>query len=120
MNKAKLGSLGEDYAVSYLKNKNYEVIARNWRFKHLEIDIIALYKEELVFIEVKTRTGDSFCDPIDSITTKKKYNLARAAKAYIEFHQYNQDIRFDILLIVCQSDFKIKKIEHIEDAFWFQ
>lgn len=117
--KAGLGREGENRAANYLIQNNYQIIERNWRFKHLEIDIIAKCEDTLVFVEVKTRSSQTFCDPIESITSKKKYNLARAAQAYMQFVNYNQEIRFDIILIVSNSQKNTYEIEHIEDAFWF-
>ena len=51
------GFLGENIGAAYLQEKGYEILARNWRYKHLEIDLIASYNGHLHIVEVKTRTS---------------------------------------------------------------
>ena len=58
-----LGLYGEKLATDFLKSKGYRVIATNYRYKHAEVDIIAIAEDLLVFIEVKTRSGDKYGEP---------------------------------------------------------
>jgi len=110
-----LGKRGEELAVQYLTEKGYEILERNWRNKHKEIDIIAKDKEELVIVEVKTRQNDEHGEPNLAVTRQKQIRLIYAANAYI--FKYNLDIntRFDIISIVFKDGNPV--IEHIEDAF---
>ncbi len=68
------GKLGEDIACKYLEDNGYKILERNKTFSRFcEIDIIALLKNTLVFVEVKTRKNDNFGSPLEAIT-KSKYN----------------------------------------------
>ena len=64
------GSKGENMAVNYLVAHGYDIVERNWRMNHLELDIVARKGNRLVFVEVKTRTIPGF-DPLDAITHKR-------------------------------------------------
>jgi len=78
------GQLGEEIAVSFLKQHNFEIIERNYRSKRWgEIDIIAIDGDQLVFVEVKTRVGDQQTAAIESITTHKLQTLMRAGYFFL-------------------------------------
>jgi putative endonuclease len=72
-----IGKQGEEAALNYLQNIDYEIIETNWRFKHLEVDIIAKHKEYIVFIEVKARSINFFSEPEKAVTIKKQKNLVK-------------------------------------------
>ena len=110
-----LGKLGEDLAVSYLLNKGYQILDRNWRSGHKEIDIVALDGDTLVAVEVKTRKSDTFGEPDIAVGVMKQRMLTWAADAYVRYHNLNVDVRFDIISIVFSDTGH--HIEHIEDAF---
>ena len=110
-----LGKQGEDLAVKYLTNKGYEILERNWRNIHKEIDIIAKDKEELVVVEVKTRQNDEHGEPDHAVTRLKQIRLIYAANAYIFRNNLDINTRFDIISIVFNDGDPV--IEHIEDAF---
>ena len=114
---SKLGDDGELIAYNYLKKQNYQILERNWRHKHKEIDIIALIGGEICIIEVKTRSSD-YIPPKDSVTHKKQRNLIFAANEYIKQENIDLNVRFDIIEIILNS--KQKKITHIKDAFTAQ
>ena len=110
-----LGKRGEELATQYLTEKGYEILERNWRNKHKEIDIIAKDGECLVIVEVKTRQTDEYGDPDIAVTRQKQWRLISAANAYVFQNKLDIDARFDIISIVFHDDEPI--IEHIEDAF---
>lgn len=111
-----LGKAGEDAAVAYLERNDYAIRHRNWRRGHLEIDIVAVKENEIIFIEVKTRKGDEYGDPYEAVDMKKASNLMRAADTYIRLYELDNSIRFDILSITgSENNFKI---EHIKEAFY--
>ena len=110
-----LGKLGEELAVNYLIEKGYEILERNWRNKHKEIDIIAKDGGTLVIVEVKTRQNDGFMEPDMAVTRQKQMRLVYAANAYVFRNRLDLDIRFDIISIVFNQG--NPKIDHIEDAF---
>lgn len=116
------GKQGEDIAADYLENKNYRIVARNYRAGRGEIDLIAWENEHtpdktLVFVEVKTRSDERFGGPEGAIDAKKQENVVRAAGAYMESIGYEWIIRFDVIAIVLRQD-ALLELRHIEDAFF--
>ena len=109
------GKLGEELAVNYLTGKGYEILERNWRNRHKEIDIIAKDGNELVIVEVKARQSDEYGEPDIAVTKKKQRMLIDAANAYILARGLDVETRFDIVSIVFKGGEPV--IEHIEDAF---
>ena len=92
-----IGRLGETLACEYLLNNGYEIIKRNYNTKRGEIDIIARYKNALVFIEVKTRSNLNFGQPVEAITKKKQVHMLNTIKYYLyENHLYNTNIQIRI------------------------
>jgi putative endonuclease len=110
-----LGRSGENLASEYLIKNGYIILERNWVFDKAEIDIIAQKDEEIVFVEVKTRSGDYFGFPEEAVNNSKEENILRAADAYLEEKELDNEIRFDVIAII----FKAGKpeISHIIDAF---
>ena len=111
-----LGNKGEQAAAEYLAGKNYKILARNKRYGHLEIDIIAQYRDMIIFVEVKSRSGTYFEQPFQAVTIKKQKKIIKAANIYIEENEIDLEARFDIISIV-EKKGKFQ-IEHIEDAFY--
>lgn len=113
-----LGIWGEQHATNYLRDKGYEIIARNWRIGHRDIDIIARSPDNttVVFVEVKTRTNDVITKPEDAVNLKKIRNIGLAANAYVKQMNVVDMIRFDIITIVGNND-NNAQLEHIKDAF---
>lgn len=109
------GRDGENLAVDYLEGKGYQILERNWRSGHKEIDIIAMDGDEMVVVEVKSRKSLDFGDPDIAVGVMKQRMLIFAAEAYISYHNLDVEVRFDILSIVITPDGE--HIEHIEDAF---
>jgi len=111
-----LGKKGEEMAQKYLLKKGYKIVATNWRYIKDEIDIIANHDNFLVIVEVKTRRNDVFGEPEEAVTKKKQKFLVRAADAYVQQKNIQQEVRFDIVsVIVCGTKWQIT---HIEDAFY--
>ncbi len=96
-----LGKWGEEQAATWLKQQGYSIIARNWRHKHHEIDIIAHDGKKLHFIEVKVRRSTNMGYPEESVTKKKFNYLKKAADEYLYLHPEHKWIQYDILSIVC-------------------
>ena len=111
----KLGQIGEDLAVKYLAQKEYQVLARNYRYKRAEIDIIAKYQQKIIFIEVKARSGTQFGQPEEFVTPQKEALIQSAAENYLFENQLDAAIRFDIIAILKEKN--TYQIEHIIDAF---
>lgn len=115
--KKTLGFKGEQYARQFLQKKQYDILDENWVHDRAEIDLIAYYKNELIFIEVKTRSKKLFGNPEDFVDEVKEQNIIRAAEAYIELVDFKGSIRFDIIAIIFNHN-KVIEIKHIEDAFF--
>lgn len=111
-----LGKKGEELAINYLAKKGYRILNKNWRYQHLEIDIIAKDGDMLVFVEVKTRSTGFFGNPEDAISTQKIRRLVDAAEAYILITDSDLDSRFDVISILLHPN-KTPEIEHFDDAF---
>ena len=114
-NNQDFGKLGEDLAVEYLVNKGYQILERNWRTGHKEIDIIALDGNTLVAVEVKTRKSNTYGEPDIAVGLMKQKMLIWAADAYVRYKNLDVEVRFDIISIVITDTGE--HIEHIEDAF---
>jgi len=111
-----LGKKGEQEARRFLIAKGYTVLETNWRYEKAEIDLIARDQDELVIVEVKTRSTDAFGDPEEAVTPQKARHLIRAAEAYVDACGWDKDIRYDIVSILLKKN-KIV-IRHIVDAFY--
>ena len=112
-----LGALGEQFALEYLLEKNYQILETNWVCGHKEVDIIAKDGDTIVFVEVKTRHSKCLVDPEITVDSYKQRHLIWAANSYVNRYQYDNDVRFDIIAIIVNPNNE-KKIEHIEDAFY--
>lgn len=111
-----LGESGEESAKAYLVKKGYEILAANWRSGRAEVDIIARIGNDLVFVEVKTRSTSYFGFPEQAVSRKKQQQLQKAADAYIQENTVLSDIRFDVVAVLKQPGGV--EIHHIEDAFF--
>lgn len=111
-----LGKKGEMLAARYLLDKGYAILEYNWRYGHKEVDIIAMQRDVLVFVEVKSRATDAFGDAADAVTPAKISRLISAAEAYVQRKKIDLAVRFDIVTVV--GDSEPHTIEHIEDAFY--
>ena len=110
-----LGKIGEDLAAEYLINQGYQILERNWRSGHKEIDIIALKDDILAVVEVKTRTSEDYGDPDLAVGTMKEQMLVWAADSYVRYKNLDVDVRFDIISVILNE--REQRLEHIEDAF---
>ena len=108
--------IGEDLAVKFLEKKGYTIIERNFRRHYGEIDIIALFNQTLVFIEVKTRKTNKFGTPFEAITPWKLNEVIKTAIYYKSIHlKLPELLRVDAISICLKPDNKIDKIEHVEN-----
>lgn len=111
-----LGKLGEQLAEDFLVKKGYEILHRNWRHSHYEIDIIALKNKVLHFVEVKARSSKTFGMPEENVTKKKFRHLAQAADEFLYRNLQYKHIQFDILSINKNPDNTINYF-FIEDLY---
>lgn len=109
------GQKGEELAAQFLEKKGYQIVARNFRYKRAEVDIIAQQGNLLVFVEVKARSSTTFGYPEDFVDEKKAALIIAAAEYYINENNWEGMIRFDIISVMLQPRIGI---HHFEDAFY--
>lgn len=112
----KTGKEGEETALAWLRKSGYTILESNWRFRHLEIDIIAMEGDLLVAAEVKTRSTVAFGEPEIFVTKAKQKKLIRAINHYVEQKGMDNEIRFDIIAVV--SGGGTTSVKHIKEAFY--
>lgn len=110
-----LGAAGEQAAVEYLQKEDYLILERNYRAGKHEIDIIAFKDNEVVVIEVKTRSGNEVIEPEEAVNHRKRQMLIWAADNYVREHNRQEPVRFDIISIINGKNGK--EIRHLRDAF---
>ena len=93
------GNEGEELGAEHLLGKGYNILEKNWRHSHWEVDIIASKNNTLHFIEIKTRKSKKFGQPEDKVGKKKMENLINAAEQYLYLYPQWNRIQFDILSI---------------------
>ncbi len=114
--KGALGRRGEDAALDYLRGAGLQLVERNWRSGHLEIDLVMEDASSIRIIEVKTlQAGDGF-DPSENVTSDKRRKLIRAAKAFYASHPSQKEIKFDVVTVVFDWD-TLVEVTYIPDAF---
>ncbi len=112
-----LGRKGEELAKQHLEAVGYEILDENWRFGKAEVDLIAYLDKTIIFVEVKTRTGNAFGEPEDFVDAAKQALLVSAADEFIELMGFNGEARFDIIAILFDQQGNYR-LNHIQDAFW--
>ena len=115
MTNNELGEVGEDLAVDHIRQMGYSILARNYRFKKGEVDIICRNLNELVFVEVKTRQTNAFGEPYIAVSRVKQRQIIAVANQFIKENDLDLEVRFDVISIVHNS-FKTD-MQHISSAF---
>jgi putative endonuclease len=93
-----LGADGERAAETFLRRQRYAILARNYRCRAGEVDLIALDRFTVVFIEVKTRTQPGCGSPLEAVDRRKQRQIRRAAQQYLsENRLHDRDARFDVV-----------------------
>ena len=113
-----LGKWGEQYAADYLQDNGYEILDRDWRIGHRDIDIIARTNDgtTIVFVEVKTRRDEQFLPAREAVSPRQVQNLHLAARDYLAQHGLlAQPYRFDLITVVGAA--APYRIDHYPAAF---
>ena len=119
--KRRLGRQGEDIAAAYLGKQGYLILARNWRCPAGELDIVAREGGALVFVEVRTRRGDRFGTPEESITPTKQAKLVEVAQTYLQEHGLaDENWRIDVVAVEMDGRGGVKRLNLIRNAVWGQ
>lgn len=113
MNNRDFGNMGEDLACEYLLKNGYRILERNKYFSKLcEIDIIAKFKNTVVFVEVKTRKTNSFGTPLEAITKTKYHNIKTGVLSYLQENKIKK-YQIDAIGITLEPELKIEHLKNI-------
>jgi putative endonuclease len=116
MTRQSLGMRGEEFTCHWIERQGMLALERNYRAGKGEIDIIAQDRQDLVFIEVKTRSNLAFGTPGEAVTAKKRRMMIQTAQAYImQNHREESNIRFDVAEVLAES--QGMKLNYIKNAF---
>lgn len=109
----KLGTEGEKRVAQWYEDAGYFLLDRNWRCSEGEIDLVARRDRTVVFIEVKTRTSNSFGEPVEAVTTRKQGKLRKTATRWLTENgaPLHGEFRFDVASVIGDD------VMIIEDAF---
>ena len=109
-----MGDRGEQIAEAYLTARGYELLARNYRAGHYELDLVMRQGKTIVFVEVKARSGTAFGTPAEFVTKRKRRNLLFAAQAYLQTCNVGDaPVRMDVVEVYLSDG----RVRHIENAF---
>ncbi len=117
MDKNMTGAWGETYAARYLRDQGCQIIAANVSNRYGEVDIIACDSEYIFFAEVKTRGEHAIAAPAESVSFQKQKKICGVAAAFLQRHRYDLQPRFDVIEVYLDDESKLKKINHIKNAF---
>ena len=113
-----LGERGEEAACGFLRRRGYRVVTTRLRRRYGEIDIIAVQKQTVVFVEVKTRRRNDTTQPAEAVDHRRQQRLTRAALAFLKGHGLLEyPSRFDVIEVLWPADQPQPEIRHVVDAF---
>lgn len=108
--------MGERIAARWLMREGWHLVAHRFRSGHRDIDLIMRRGNDVAFVEVKARRGDLFGSPVEAVHYRKRRELGRSARVWVDRHgSHGLSYRFDVVgvLVVGQS----VRIRHIPNAF---
>ena len=112
-----LGKLGEDCAAQFLEAQGYTIIARNFRIRSAEIDIIAQIDNVIIFVEVKARSNIRHGLPVEAVNLRKQKKIIKAAGVFLQDEKFcDCACRFDVVEVYLNGE-RVEEINHIENAF---
>lgn len=113
------GAAGEILAARFLREKGYAILSSNYRCRQGEIDIIAQKGGIIAFVEVKTRSQNSYYSPREAVTSAKQRRLIQTASIYLSRYPSALQPRFDVVEVVTESSssMKVAEINHILGAY---
>ena len=120
-NHNEVGKIGENLARKYLEENGYKIIEQNYKIKYAEIDLVVekpgkfLQKGILVFVEVRTKVGEQWGSPEDTINKTKLWKVLQNAKSYSAFNKWQGPERIDAICIVLKPDFSVVRLTHHEN-----
>ncbi len=117
LDRVAFGRWGEDFAVAHLVAQGVQVLDRNWRCSHGELDVVALDRDgTFVFVEVKARRTAAFGQPSEAVDARKTRRIRRLAVLWLADHGRHGEMRFDVVSVVRQPGC-VPVLEHLRAAF---
>ncbi|MBQ9898507.1 MAG: YraN family protein [Ruminococcus sp.] len=116
MTKSETGKLGEEQVCTYLTDRGYTILARNYRIKGGEIDIIAENGDFIAFVEVKTRKPNSLVTGFEAVNKRKQGLIIKTAADYCCKHPTMLQPRFDIAQVIASGG-RVLSIDYIQNAY---
>ena len=112
-----LGRWGENFAAEHLAAAGYTILARNWRCRGGEIDLVARDGDDVVFVEVKTRRGQGYGAPEEALTPHKAQKLLQLGRQYVSDHDLEDaSWRIDLVAVELDARGRLLRCEHIPHA----
>lgn len=112
-----LGRRGEAFVATVLENEGWQILHRNYRFGHKEVDLIVRRAGTVAFVEVKTRAGEAFGDPLEAVHAPKRREIEMVARAWIARHGRASDrYRFDAAAVLWPRDTP-PRLRYVSDAW---
>lgn len=113
----RVGNTGEQLAAKHLSHLGYQLLDQNFSTRYGEIDLIALDKDVIVFVEVKTRTSDTFGAPEDSITPTKLNKIINTGLLWLQDHpEAPEDWRIDVMAVLIDQNKDLLDLHHFINA----
>lgn len=110
------GEIGERVAERWLRRQGFRVLQRRYRNGHRDIDLVAERDGIIVFVEVKARRDDRFGGPLEAVNWRKRRELERSARVWIDRHgRPDEAYRFDVIGVIVEGD--RVRVRHVQDAF---
>ncbi|MEW5825926.1 MAG: YraN family protein [Candidatus Bipolaricaulota bacterium] len=116
--KKDLGQEGEDEACRVLRSAGYEIVARNWRSRFGELDVVAREGDVLVFVEVKSRADPSYGGPEAAVGRRKQRRLIAAAKGFLAATGCELAARFDVVAMEGETVRIVRDAFQVDDDDW--
>ena len=111
----KIGEVGEALARKYLEQQGYTILEQNYRTRYAEIDLVAQRDKTCVFVEVRTKIGEQFGSPEDTINKKKLWKMRKNAEVYVARVRQADLARIDAICVVLEQDFTQRRLTHYEN-----
>jgi putative endonuclease len=118
LSRQSLARWGEEVAWRALERQGFRLLARNWRSRDGEIDLVTKLADTIVFVEVKTRQSNRFGAPEEAVTPAKLRHMCDAARAFLQAEGIDgADWRLDVVAIECNAERGVERLEHLADVF---
>ena len=112
-----MGHAGEAAAIRHLEQEGYRILARDWRNRLGQIDVVAEDGDTLVVVEVKARRGTTFGTPQEAVDARKQRKLRTLLEVYrTQTRHREQPCRIDVVALLLDDNLKVTQVEHIKDA----